>query len=141
MEVYEVGDIEEAVELANKFNDDGTYDWFRGQTQAWPPHSSLYRLQHGIDAEASAEANRRRLASFFSWLSEIPELRYLLEPEHVHSAFAIMQHYGIPTHYIDFSTDPGVAEFFAADTKTPPVGEKSCIYCLDSQDLAGLGTR
>lgn len=138
IEVYEVADIEEGVELANKFKDDATYDWFRGQTRGWAPHSSLYRLQHGSDAEDSIAANRRRLPMFFSWLSDIPELCYLLEPKHVHSAFAIIQHYGIPTHYIDFSTDPGVAGFFAADTKTPPVGEKSCIYCLDSRDLMGV---
>ena len=28
-EIYEVGDIEEAVELANKFKDDGTFDCIR----------------------------------------------------------------------------------------------------------------
>lgn len=133
--VYEVADIEEAVELANEFRDNGTCDWFRGQTRPWPPYSSLFRLRRGSDVEASIAARDRRLAMFLSWLNKIPELRYLLEPEHDHSFFAIIQHYGIPTDYIDFSTDPGVAGFFAADTETPPDGEKSCIYCLDSKDL------
>jgi len=31
----------------------------------------------------------------------------------------IAQHYGIPNHYIDFTTDPGVAGFFARTSATP----------------------
>ena len=49
--------------------------------------------------------------------------------------FAIAQHYGIPTDYIDFTTDPGVAGYFACDTRTPEPGTDSCIYCLDCHDL------
>jgi FRG domain len=46
-----------------------------------------------------------------------------------------IQHDGIPTNCIDFTTDPAVAGFFAADTKAPPTEGMSCIYCLDTKNL------
>src|SRR6266487_2857229 len=137
MAVYEVANIEEAVDLANKLKDDGSYNWFRGQVRDRPPVSSLYRVQASGDSE-KIEKSDRRVKLFFDWVGNIPELRYLQTPEHVHDFFAIMQHYGIPTHYIDFTTDPGVAGFFAADAKNPPTEGKSCIYCLNTDDLMSL---
>ena len=118
MDVYEVANIEAGVELANRFKDEHKYDWFRGQVRDWPPVSSWYRILASGNTEAEARV-RRRIAMFFQWIGGIPELRYLREPEHVNDCFAIMQHYGIPTHYIDFTTEPSVAGFFAADTTNP----------------------
>jgi hypothetical protein len=135
--VHEVASIEEAVELAYTFKDKGQYNWFRGQTQDWPPISSLARLYSSQDPER-IKIFQQQVGMFFAWLNSTPDLQYLRQPEHVHDVFAIMQHYGIPTFYIDFTTDPGVAGFFAADTKTPPNQGKSCIYCLDTADLVGL---
>ena len=134
MEIYEVANIEEAVELADKLKAEGRYNWFRGQVKDWPPVSSLHRSQSSKDPEKE-EKSARRISMFYGWINEIPELRYLHEPERIHDFFAIMQHYGIPTHYIDFTTDPGVAGFFAADTGTPPTEGMSCIYCLNTDDL------
>ena len=75
---------------------------------------------------------------FLNWLKGCRELEGLndfSDENNVHALFAILQHYGVPTHYIDFSTDPGVAGFFAADTKEPAEGATSCIYCLNTADL------
>ena len=137
MAVYEVANVEEAVELAYKVKDEGRYNWFRGQVRDWLPVSSLQRVLASGDPEQK-EKSTRRVAMFFDWIGTIPELRYLQAPEHIHDFFAVMQHYAIPTHYIDFTTDPGVAGFFAADTKSPPIDGKSCIYCLDTDDLMSL---
>jgi hypothetical protein len=136
-EVFEVSTVEDAVELGHKFKAEGRYNWFRGQTQGWPPISSLRRLEEEEDAK-KLFMHKRRVLMFYQWLEKIPAMRYLREPARMHDMFAIMQHYGIQTHYIDFSTDPGVAGFFASDTKTPPTVEKACIYCLDIDDLMSL---
>jgi FRG domain len=49
-----------------------------------------------------------------------------------------MLHYGIPTEYIDFTTDAGVAGFFAVDTTNLPNEGKSCIFCLNMDDLMSV---
>jgi hypothetical protein len=100
----------------------------------WPPHSSLRRVLDSRDSERQ-ELAARRIGMFKKWLGTIQELQYLQKEEFIHDFAAIAQHYGIPTHYIDFTTDPGVAGFFSADTSTPPSDGKSCIYCLNTEDL------
>ena len=137
MEIHKAANIEEAVELAHELKAKGDYNWFRGQVQEWPPVSSLFRIQTSGDSENELRA-ARRFAMFLKWASEILELQYLREPGHIHDYFAILQHYGIPTRYIDFTTDPGVAGFFAADTKNPPSEGQSCIYCINTDNLMEL---
>lgn len=135
MKVYEASDVEEAVELANKFKTEGHYNWFRGQVQDWPLYSSLGRIKFSGDDE-SMEIAYFRIALFSKWVSERAELRYLIDPNRVNDFYAIAQHYGIPTNYIDFTTDPGIAGFFAAHTTNPPQDDKkSCIYCLNTDEL------
>src|SRR4051812_34590385 len=132
-EVHRARDIDEAIELASKFRDEKQYDWFRGQVRTeWPPYSSLMRrLLKDPDALTTQKGRLFRLAE---WLGRTPGLEAMVQD--TDAFFAIAQHYGIPTHYIDFTTDPAVAGFFAADTKEPvPPGTESCIFCLDSADL------
>jgi hypothetical protein len=137
MKIHEVANIEEAVELGHELKEKGDYNWFRGQVQEWPPVSSLFRIQTIGDSENEVRVYRR-IDMFSNWAKNIRELQYLLEPEHIHDFCAILQHYGIPTHYIDFTTDPGVAGFFAADSKSPPSEGKSCIYCLNTDELMSV---
>ncbi|SOD81672.1 FRG domain-containing protein [Spirosoma fluviale] len=134
MKTYSATNIEEAVELAYKLREEGKYNWFRGQTKQWPIYSSLGRVQLNGNQEEIAKV-LHRVELFQNWLNKIPELIYLNEPEYVNDFCAIIQHYGISTHYIDFTTDPGVAGFFAADSKSLTVGEQSSIYCLNTDDL------
>ena len=70
------------------------------------------------------------------WAAGTPQLAYLSEGANADALFAILQHYGFPTNYVDFTTDPAVAGFFSADCVTPPkdAGD-SVIYCLDTDDL------
>src|SRR6516225_2128468 len=104
MKIHEVANIEEAVELGHELKEKGDYNWFRGQVQEWPPVSSLFRIQTIGDSENEVRVYRR-IDMFSNWAKNIRELQYLLEPEHIHDFCAILQHYGIPTHYIDFTTD------------------------------------
>ena len=133
MDVYQAANVEEAVEMATRFREEGRYNWFRGQVQSWPPYSSLFRVNHGDDTDLQKRA-QRRIEMFLGWLSQTPQLQSLLA--NVDSAGIVAQHYGIPTNYIDFSTEPGVAGFFAADS---PVaykdGEPGCIYCVNTDEL------
>lgn len=132
--VFEAANAEEAVELAQSFKVEGRYHWFRGQVRDWPPYSSLHRINASSDT-GRRERAERRLHLLIDWVRQTPELAYLLNPEHVHDLFGIMQHYGIATNYIDFTTEPAVAGFFAADTTTPPTEGRACIYCLNTQNL------
>jgi hypothetical protein len=135
---YQAKNVHEAVAMADAFKAEGKYNWFRGQTQTWPPHSSLFRVQRSADSAEARLRVRQRHEQFFGWLQTVPELAYLAdlpEIETMHATFAILQHYGVPTHYIDFTTDPGVAAFFAGDTAAPNHDEMACIYCLDTNEL------
>ena len=134
MKIIEAKSVEEAIGIASKLRDEGQYNWFRGQVRSWPPSSSLER-QVGASEEKQASIDAK-LSRFMAWISEEPTLAYLGEPENVDACCAILQHYGFPTNYIDFTTDPSVAGFFASDTTDPPAaGEKSVIYCLNTDDL------
>jgi hypothetical protein len=52
------------------------------------------------------------------------------------AVLAVAQHYGIPTHLVDFTLDPDVAGFFSYDTpKAVPQNLESVIVCLNTEDL------
>lgn len=128
--------VEDAIALANKLKDSGEYNWFRGQLRAeWSPISSHAR-KIGGDVGAQ-KAYEQRISRFAAWAQSVPELSHLVEDERrVNEFFAILQHYGVPTCYIDFTTDPSVAGFFASDCTEPPSEDGMCaIYCLNIEDI------
>ena len=131
---YRVSGVQEAVELAQRLQQTGEFDWFRGQVHSWPPYASLIRLQMANDEDRFKD-HQFRLMLFMRWLQETPELAYLLEAQHTDDFFAILQHYGRATDLIDFTTDPTIAAFFACDVSTPAPGNESCIYCLNTERL------
>ncbi|WP_158563301.1 FRG domain-containing protein [Chitinophaga silvatica] len=131
-QTYYVKNVEEAIELAQKFKEEGKYDHFRGQTHEWPPHSSALR---NLNNPKKRNSNLLRIIELRRWMAGIEQLRYLLEDEHIDEFFAICQHYGLSTNFIDFSTMPAVAGFFSADNYKEQPSMNCCIYCLDSNDL------
>lgn len=134
-EIHHVATIDEAIELAEEFRKRGRYDLFRGQVrEQWKPYTSLMRLLERD--QAALPAVEQKVLRFCSWLSDTPGLSEIANDED--SIIAIAQHYGIPTHYLDFTTDPAVAGFFAADTTMPDPEVESCIFCLDSEHLMSL---
>jgi FRG domain len=133
-EVFRAKSIHEAVELAQEFQREGKYDLFRGQARDWPPVSSLHR-RYRNGSQKEIEHAQEQISLFWQWIAEYNALSYLTKNDRIDEIFAIAQHYGIPTHYIDFTSDAATAGFFAADSNDPMEGE-SAIYCLNSEDLA-----
>jgi hypothetical protein len=131
---YEAKDISEAVALADRFRREKRYDWFRGQRQQWPPYPSALRLKIAGD-RAALEVARKRILMFDEWARDVPELKDLVTAGNVNHLFAVLQHYGVPTRYLDFTTNPDVAGFFASDGPPAEPGQQACIYCLNSEDL------
>ncbi|MGL6244614.1 FRG domain-containing protein [Pseudomonas sp.] len=134
MKTMKVANVEEAVALANQLKQEGSYNWFRGQLREWTPQSSLERRLHeNPNAKPLLDAQLNR---FLIWIKDQPELAYLADPENIDALFAVLQHYGFPTSYIDFTTEPAVAGFFASDTAQPPEAPGNCvIYCLNTTEL------
>jgi hypothetical protein len=101
---------------------DGMRFLYRGQNGRWHPCvPSVLRQAPGADAEPD-EQERFRLQYILSRV-RIAELEALLEPHPVVKAFlgkgvrpsydALAQHYEIPTDYLDLTSCPSVAAFFA----------------------------
>src|SRR5271166_3562894 len=109
---HRVSDVEEAIELAERFRQDGAYTWFRGQTKPWPPHTTMARAH--MAGEAQLRLAWDRFLRLLSFMDVHPELRQIRENQN--AFLAVAQHYGIPTPYLDFTTEPAIAGFFACDT-------------------------
>lgn len=138
-QIFEVNNIDEAVKLATKFKAEGRYLYFRGQTNAsWKLLSTSARKNLSA---SEFDEYKKSIKRFFDFCEQHPSLNYLLKEKFADHGFAIMQHYGIPTQYIDFTKDPGVACFFASDGKDIPEGQLSCILCLSSYDIEEINLR
>lgn len=125
--IFETAGVMEAVALAQEMKRSGQYNWFRGQQRNWRVMSTLARKPEE-ERPRAWEAFKR----FCGWLQSQPGLAQL--GNHVHSVYAIAQHYGMPTQYVDFTTDPAIAGFFAAGGEADP-DERSCIVLLNTDDL------
>jgi hypothetical protein len=130
MPITKVRDVKEAVALCARLKQDGKYDWFRGQRMDWPLQSSFARLD-----ETQREEALQRMARFERWVKRTPGLEPIGTSADM--TIAVAQHYGLPTNFIDFTTDPVAAGFFASTelSRDPDKGEYSCILCLDTRDL------
>jgi hypothetical protein len=124
-----VGSVEDAIQAAKQLiRPDRTF-WFRGQAKNWPVKSSLVRVkpqdQHFI---------MEKLARFQEWVKHTSGLESLAA--NVDATVAVAQHYGLPTNFIDFTTKPEIAGFFASEKAGSRTTEDlACIICLDVHDL------
>ena len=134
------GSLAEAVELASSLKSRGAFDWFRGQPYDWRPLCTTGGRQ---SAEGRGVA-MQRLQRFQDWATNLPELSGLADGDEEavpDSVFAIAQHYGIPTPFLDFTADPAIAGFFAAQSGRVAAEQKfGCIICLNSADLREFWT-
>lgn len=133
MSVTKVRDVEEAVALSTRLKQSGKYDWFRGQRRNLPLQSSFTRLN-----EEERDEALQRMARFEQWVKTTPGLEPIASSTDM--AIAVAQHHGLPTNFVDFTTDPLAAGFFASTE--PNTGrtddEYSCILCMNTDDLAGF---
>jgi hypothetical protein len=130
-EIYQVKDFAAALSLAKKFKSDGTYKLFRGQAKNWPVVSSLGRLLPNVDSEI--EKKIKRLYYFFQTYPSLSKYH-----SDVDWFWAVAQHYGLPTNYIDFTTKPEVATYFATHSNKNIVGESAVIICVNEHDFSRL---
>jgi hypothetical protein len=129
MQVHRVDTVHDAVRLASNMKRTGQYDWFRGQVENWPLTSSFCRLARPDEEDAALQ----RAARFEHWVKGTPGLESIAS--NADAIIAVAQHYGIPTNFVDFTTDPATAGFFASERPPGDPTRDSCILCLNTQDL------
>lgn len=128
---FDVANIEEAIALAARFRAAGRYRYFRGQRDAqWKVISSFAR--EGVAGRLRAS---EKIVAFAAWVREAEKLvPYLTDDDKI---IAAAQHHQVtPTTFIDFSTDPLVAGWFAADGGVP--GQQGAIYLLDPDEVSKI---
>lgn len=126
---HEAASIEEAVEMATRFRSEGKYDWFRGQSHDWPLYPSASRRGNGPKEQKTITDEQLLLLSWLRQTSGLSELA-----NDVDAVLSIAQHHGLPTSLLDFTTDPGIAGFFAASDGQENF-ETGFIYCLNTAEL------
>lgn len=128
---YRVSNSQEALNLANKFKSQGRFNLFRGQNEDWPLVPSVYRLSN-----EKKEKARQRLLRLMDYLYSIPETVEYADSADLISTIA--QHYGIPTDFIDFSSSPEIALFFATHSKKDLTGKEGIIICINKSEFIGV---
>jgi hypothetical protein len=129
MTTYSVSTTGEAIALAERLRDEGTYQWFRGQTRDWPLRSSLQR-RSGTQQESAVQW----LIRFRGWLSHAKGLWPIAADSD--QSTAVAQHYGIATDFVDFTVDPTIAAFFAThEPDKTAVDRPGVIICLNVDHL------
>jgi hypothetical protein len=127
--IYRAKDVNEAILYASSLKTHGTFDWFRGQLQNYRLKSSFTRLNEREQEGALEKAGR-----FEHWVKNTPGLDALAQS--VDAFFAVAQHYGLPTNYVDFTTNPEIAGFFAVhNPRNRVLSGDSCIMCLNTAEL------
>lgn len=129
---YYAQSVEDALELLHHFKVRNTYDIFRGQASSqWDVVSSLER--RGVKY-INSEDYKRRMSVYFSTLSKNKTTEFLAQNRD--SGLAVAQHYGLPTNYVDFTTDHEIAVFFAMHNRPTHVTEHTCsIICVKKEEF------
>lgn len=125
---FEVANVAEAITLAERFRAAGRYLYFRGQRNAeWRMQSTFSRR---TEEEKGEEI--KKIDDFYSWVRSSPELLPYLNDDD--SIVATAQHHEIAaTIFIDFSTEPTVAAWFATDQAV--IGEFGAIFMVNPDDV------
>src|SRR5713226_7760249 len=108
MNRIKVDSVEEAVRAAKQLKRPGRSFWFRGQAKDWPLRSSFVRVKPE-DRQLALE----KLARYEGWVKHTPGLENLAA--NINAGIAVAQHYGLPTNFVDFTTQPEIAGFFASE--------------------------
>lgn len=126
--IYKTKNIEEALKLAKKFQKSGKYNLFRGQAQNWEVIPTAGRLSN-----ENFKKSKELLERIFVFFNTDKSLKKYCKE--VDSYFAIAQHYGIPTNYIDFTENVEIAFYFATNSKSNRIGDECSIICLNEKDF------
>lgn len=124
--IYESKSPAAALELMKQFRKERKYDLFRGQNTNWEVASTFSRL----DSDEQEDA-KRRFAMFSAWAKRTAGMEHYAG--NIDALFAVAQHYGIATPFVDFTTDPGVALQFALLGKSDR--DHAAIVLLNSSEF------
>lgn len=118
-------------ELVHELNVLPNHFAFRGQADAeWGLQSTLERV---IGNRWNAETARR----FETYSLDLFKSKYHIYSglEHIPKSklswLSVMQHYGVPTRLIDFTTSPFIALYFALETYNPLSQKDFSIFAID----------
>lgn len=118
-------------DLARELNVLPNHFAFRGQANAdWGLTSTLERV---IGRKWSAESAKR----FESYSLQLFKSKYHIYSgsEHIPNSklswLSVMQHYGVPTRLIDFTTSPYIALYFALESYDPLSENDFAVYAVD----------
>ncbi len=126
-----VESVEEAVKAAKELMGSNRTFWFRGQAKDWPLRSSLVRARMEQDNDLPI---MEKLARYAAWVKHTPGLENIAAD--VDATIAVAQHYGIPTNFVDFTTNPEVAGFFASEKANFETSKDlACIICIDVENF------
>jgi hypothetical protein len=130
-QTYKTKNIEEALKLAKKLQKSGKYNLFRGQAQNWEVKPTAGRL-----SDKNFKKSKEQIKRIFLFFNQDKTLKKYCKD--VDSYFAIAQHYGISTNYIDFTESVEVAFYFATNSKSNKLNEECSIICLNEKDFEEL---
>lgn len=130
MAVFETESLAQALAAARQLQEAG-FDLFRGQLYAWPVRPSLWRL-----APHERPKAQLRLQRFADWVQQSPQVADALDSEDAMTAVA--QHHGLATAFLDVTTAPEIAAFFAQDGAQEGVGRIMAWRSADLETVEGL---
>jgi hypothetical protein len=123
-----VNSIEELMHAINSLPNNFV---FRGQSNAdWGLQSTLERT---LDKKWNAD-NARKFEAFS--LDSFKSKYHIYSgsehtPKSKLSWLSVMQHYGVSTRLIDFTTSPYIALYFALETYNPSTSKDLSVFCFD----------
>lgn len=120
--IYDAPDINAALEFIKSLQLRGKYQYFRGQENSeWLPMPSYSRLPE--DAIEETNVNVKSFLHYARKVSESTGLNYTDD-----DLIAIAQHYGVPTPFLDLTTEPIVAASFACPSGSKNTAKKASIF-------------
>lgn len=108
---------------------------FRGQSDA------AWGLQSTLERTLGAKWNAKNARKFEDYSLDSFKSKYHIYSgtEHIPKSklswLSVMQHYGVPTRLIDFTTSPYIALYFALETYNPLLKNDLSVYCLDYSSI------
>lgn len=129
MKNVKINDIEELLKKINSYPNNFA---FRGQSNSiWGLQSTLERMVPKHEQRRSFEdRSLEQFRSKFKIYSRDIEM-----PEQKLSWLSLMQHHGVPTRLLDFTTSPYIALYFAIENLIPTANGDLALYAIDYTKL------
>jgi hypothetical protein len=122
-------------DLTRALNELPNHFIFRGQANA------SWSLQSGLERVLANTWSKDRARKFEEYSLQTFKSKYHIynELEHTPTSklgwLSVMQHYGVPTRLLDFTTSPYIALYFALETYVPSSGNDFAVYVIDYEAI------